>query len=157
MRTHAPYRCDTVSRMNGARRLAVAAATAALSLALAAMASATPGITVDSETLSKSTVDGQDYTTKEITIAPGGSTGWHWHGGRVFGVIREGTLTHNSADCSLDGVYQAGSPITESSGPDHAHIGRNLGPDPLVMWIVYINPAGAPLTVDVPNPGCPFE
>jgi quercetin dioxygenase-like cupin family protein len=140
--------------MNSAHRLAAAAATAALSLALPVMASATPGIDIDSETLAKATVDGQDYTTKEITIAPGGSTGWHWHGGRVFGVIREGTLTHNSADCSIDGIYPAGSPITENSGADHVHIGRNLGPDPLAMWVVYINLAGAPLTVDAPSPRC---
>lgn len=99
--------------MNRAHRLAAAAATTALSLAIPVTASATPGIDIDAEILSKATVDGQDYTTKEITIAPGGSTGWHWHGGRVFGVIREGTLTHNSADCSIDGIYPAGDPLTE--------------------------------------------
>ena len=36
------------------------------------------------------------------------------------------------------------------------HEGRNEGPDPLVMWVLYIDPAGSPLTVDMPNPGCPF-
>jgi hypothetical protein len=61
------------------------------------------------------------------------------------------------ADCSVDGIYPAGAPITEGTGPDHVHLGRNLGPDPVVMWVVYIDSAGDPLTVDVPNPGCPFE
>jgi oxalate decarboxylase/phosphoglucose isomerase-like protein (cupin superfamily) len=37
------------------------------------------------------------------------------------------------------------------------HIGRNLGTDPVVMWVVYIDAAGAPLSVEAPNPGCPFE
>jgi hypothetical protein len=37
------------------------------------------------------------------------------------------------------------------------HIGRNIGPDPVVMWVNYIVPAGSPLSNDVPNPGCPFE
>jgi len=121
-----------------------------------ATASATPGEGVEVETLSQATVDGQDYVTKQITIAPGGSTGWHWHPGRVFGVIREGTLTHDMANCTEDGSYPAGSPVTEGTGPDNVHIGRNIGPDPVVMWVSYIVPAGSPLSNDVPNPGCPF-
>src|ERR1700712_5672415 len=110
--------------MNGVRWL-VSAATAVVvaSLGVAAPASATPGIGLEAETLAQATVDGHDYVTKQITIAPGGSTGWHWHPGRVFGVIRAGTLTHDSADCSVDGVYPAGAPITEESGPEHVHIG----------------------------------
>ncbi len=72
-------------------------------------------------------------------------------------MIRAGTLTHNVADCSVDGIYPPGSSITEPSGPDDVHIGRNLGQDPVVMWVVYIDDAGDPLSVDVPNPGCAFE
>jgi quercetin dioxygenase-like cupin family protein len=144
--------------MNGVRWLAPAAAAAILvSMGQGATASATPGVGVEVETISQSSVDGQDYITKQITIAPGGSTGWHWHPGRVFGVIREGTLTHDMANCSEDGSYPAGSPVTEGTGPDNVHIGRNIGQDPVVMWVSYIVPAGSPLSNDVPNPGCPFE
>jgi quercetin dioxygenase-like cupin family protein len=144
--------------MNAVPWLALAATPAILvSISQGATASATPGVGVEAETLSQATVDGQDYITKQITIAPGGSTGWHWHPGRVFGVIREGTLTHDMANCTEDGSYPAGSPITEGTGPDNVHIGRNLGPDPVVMWVSYIVPAGSPLSNDVPNPGCPFE
>ena len=144
--------------MNGLRIFAPAAAAAILvAVGPAGTSGATPGIDVQSEILSQATYDGQDYVTKEITIAPGGSTGWHWHAGRVYGVIREGTLTHYAANCSIDGVYPAGSPVTENTGPDAIHVGRNLGPDPLVMWISYIEPAGGPLATDVPNPGCDFE
>ncbi len=46
------------------------------------------------------------------------------------------------------------SPVTEDSGPDHVHVGPNLGPGPLVLWVDYIQPAGPPLPVDVPIPGC---
>jgi quercetin dioxygenase-like cupin family protein len=132
------------------------AATAA-SLFAPATASATPGRDIHAETLSQATLNGHDYVTREITIEPGGSTGWHWHPGRVFGVVRSGTLTHDFADCSVDGTYGAGAPITEPSGPDHVHVGRNLGTDPVVMWVVYINPTGQPLAVPAANPGCPFE
>lgn len=144
--------------MNGVRWLTLVATVLILvSLTPGATASATPGVGVEVETLSQATVDGQDYVTKQITIAPGGSTGWHWHPGRVFGVIREGTLTHDMANCTEDGSYPAGSPVTEGTGPDNVHIGRNIGPDPVVMWVSYIVLAGSPLSNDVPNPGCPFE
>ncbi|ULE35278.1 cupin [Mycobacterium sp. IDR2000157661] len=119
-------------------------------------ASATPSVGVEARTMSQATVDGVDYVTREITIAPGGSTGWHYHDGRVFGVVRAGTLTHDAATCTVDGIYPPGAPITEASGPDNVHIGRNLGPDPLVMWVVYIQPTGTPLAVDAPDPGCGF-
>ena len=119
-----------------------------------ATASATEGYRVSVETLSQATVNGNDYITKQITIDPGGSTGWHWHAGRVFGVIKEGTLTHTMADCTVDGVFNAGDPVTEGSGENNVHIGRNLGPGPLVMQVVYIDPAGSPLSQNVPDPGC---
>jgi quercetin dioxygenase-like cupin family protein len=131
----------------------LAAATVPASMVLPATAFATPGVNIDAATISQSTVDGVDYITREITIQPGGSTGWHYHDARVFGVVREGTLTRTMADCT-DVVSSAGSAVTEDSGPNHVHIGRNLGPVPLVLWIDYIEPAGSPLSVDVPNPGC---
>lgn len=142
--------------MSGVRWLAPAAAAAILvSMGPAATASATEGVGVQVETLSQATVNGKDYITKQITIAPGGSTGWHWHPGQVSGVIREGTMTHYAANCSVDGTYPAGSPVTEAVGPNHVHQGVNLGPDPLVMWINYVEPAGGPLSIDAPDPGCP--
>lgn len=99
---------------------------------------------------------GVDYVFREITIAPGGSTGWHWHTGQLYGVINEGTLTHYAADCSVDGVYPAGAGVFEPSGADHVHIGRNLGDVPLVMHVLYVLPAGSALSEDAPDPGCGF-
>lgn len=128
-------------------------------LATPGIAAATPGAGVDAVTLSDSTADGSHYVAKLLTIAPGGGTGWHVHPGDVFGVVRSGTLTHYSGDCSVDGVYPAGSTITERSGPGYVHAGRNEGPDPLVMWVLYANPADpaeVPLVVDAPDPGCPL-
>ena len=136
------------------RRFALAAtAIAALSGFAPAVASATDPVGVDAVTISRSTVDGIDYITRQITIQPGGSTGWHYHDGRVFGVVRDGTLTRTMADCSVV-VSPAGSPVIEDSGPTHVHVGRNLEQVPLVLWIDYIEPAGTPLSVDVPDPGC---
>jgi quercetin dioxygenase-like cupin family protein len=116
-------------------------ATVPVSTALSATAAATPSENADAVIISQATVDGVDYITREITIQPGGSTGWHYHDGRVFGVVREGTLTRTMKDCSVVASPE-GSAVTEDSGPDHTHIGRNLGPGPLVLWVDYIEPAG---------------
>jgi quercetin dioxygenase-like cupin family protein len=128
-------------------------ATVPVSTALSPAAAATPSENADAVIVSQATVDGVDYITREITIQPGGSTGWHYHDGRVFGVVREGTLTRTMKDCSVV-VSPEGSAVTEDSGADHTHIGRNLGPGPLALWVDYIEPAGTPLAVDMPDPGC---
>src|SRR6185312_1186820 len=114
----------------------LAAAIVAASTVLCATASATPSENADAVTISSATVDGVDYITREITIQPGGSTGWHYHDGRVFGVVREGTLTRTMPDCS-DVVSPAGSAVTEDSGPAAVHDGRNLGPVPVKLWVDY--------------------
>lgn len=126
------------------------------SIAAPATASATAADGVSATVLWQRTADGTDYVFREITIAPGGSTGWHWHDGRLYGVIKEGTLTHNTADCAVDGVYPAGAGIFEPSGSDRVHLGRNLGDTPLVMQVLYILPAGSALSEDATDPGCGF-
>ncbi len=133
-----------------------AAISATLAVVLAPSAGATPSDKTHGVTLSQTTGEGRDYFLREITIEPGGSTGWHWHGGTVFGVVRQGTLTHNRADCSLDGIYGPGDPMTEPGGPEHAHIGRNLGSTPVVLEAVYLLPIDAPFFEDAPDPGCGY-
>lgn len=134
---------------------------AALVTVCAAPAAAAPGVTV--EELSKNTVDGVEYLVAKITVAPGSGTGWHYHPGDVFGYIREGTMTHwdtsgGGGNCAVDAVYETGEPVKEGIGPGFVHNGRNEGPTPLVMEVVYINPVGTPLSVEVPGPaGCPVS
>jgi len=130
--------------------------TVAVAPVLAPPAAATPSEQISGITLSQTTVDGHDYVLREITIAPGGSTGWHWHPGTVFGAVRQGTLTHNRADCSLDGIYRAGDQMVEPGGPENAHIGRNLGSTPVVLQAVYLLPIDAPLVQDAADPGCGY-
>jgi len=134
----------------------VAAATAPVAMVSSPAAFATPAVNTEAVVISQATLDGVEYITRAITIQPGGSTGWHFHDGQVFGVVRAGTLTRTFADCA-DVVSPVGSAVTEESGPDHIHNGRNLGPEPVMLWIDYIQPAGTPLSVDVPGPpGCPI-
>jgi quercetin dioxygenase-like cupin family protein len=137
------------------RRLGVATAAAAVGLSLfTGVANATPGSGVTSVEISHRTVGDKDYVLREITIAPHGSTGWHFHDGTLLGYVKQGTLTHFHSDCSVDGVYSAGDTVVEQSGSDKVHIGRNLGETPMVLDVLYIDPAGAPLSEDAPAPSC---
>ncbi|WP_069163544.1 cupin domain-containing protein [Nocardia altamirensis] len=126
-----------------------------------ATANATPGTGITAVTLAQAQIPvdlipfvaGTDYVVREITIAPGGSTGWHTHDGPVFGIIRAGTLTHPGPDCETP-VYRTGDFIYEPEGAWNIHIGRNLGPDPLILDVVYAPPTGKPLFNDAPAPPC---
>ena len=145
---------DTLKAMK-ALQMWTAFPLAVVGVALAAPAAATPGVGVDVQTLSTNTVDGTDYLVSRITLAPGGETGWHFHPGEVFGVIRQGTMTHYDGGCLVDEVYNTGSAVAEGIGSGQVHNGRNEGSAPLIMDVTYINPAGAALSVDVPAPvGC---
>jgi len=139
------------------RCILFAVGTTATSALVSPSAAATPPVGVTATTLSQQTVGGTDYIVREITIQPGGSTGWHTHRGVVYGIVKAGTLTRDAADCGGESVANPGDPITDPSGDDHVHIGRNLGTTPVVLDITYVDPAGAPASDSVPNPGCDFS
>ncbi|CAM3202476.1 cupin [Prescottella defluvii] len=139
------------------RRYRSAFATATVLLALGlfpAAAAATPSEGVTGEILGQATVGDRDYVLRKITIAPGGTTGWHFHDGMLYGLVTEGTLTHYRSDCTTDGIYNVGGTIVEPSGPGYVHMGRNLDPTPMVLHVLYVNPTGSPLSEDAPAPGC---
>lgn len=140
-------------------RRAVLATTLLFGFALlcSAPSNATPPVGVSTTALSAQNVDGTDYIVSEITIAPGGSTGWHTHRGAVYGIVKAGVLTHYSSDCRQDGVFGVGAPITDPTGLDHVHIGRNEGMTPVVLEVTYVDPLGVPTSDSAPNPGCEFE
>jgi quercetin dioxygenase-like cupin family protein len=94
-----------------------------------------------------------DVAVLEITIAPGGSTGWHYHTGQLIAVVKSGTLTRTLHDCSTE-VSTAGSSLVEPAGQEHVHLGRNLGIEPVVLLVTYVLPAGHPLSHDAPAPTC---
>jgi quercetin dioxygenase-like cupin family protein len=114
-----------------------------------------PGVT--SKLIRQKTVGHTDYILREVTIPPGQATGWHYHDGTLLGYVKQGTLSHFDATCKSDGVYRAGTALTEPSGADHVHIGRNLGSVTVVLEVLYMLPHGAPLSEDAPNPGCDFQ
>jgi quercetin dioxygenase-like cupin family protein len=143
--------------MRTAHRIVLAGATA-IGLSLSpGIAIATPDIGVTGKVIAQRTVAGKDYILREITIKPGGSTGWHYHDGTLHALVKQGTLTHTGPSCTKTQTYGVGSTFVEPSGAGHAHVGRNLGSTPLVLDVLYVNPAKSPLAEDVPNPGCVFQ
>lgn len=123
---------------------------------------ATPGSGVSGTVLATGTSSGTmkvkargvtDVVVRTITIAPGGSTGWHHHPGQLIAVVQKGTLSRMLEDCSVE-TTTAGQSFIEPSGAKHRHIGRNLGTEPVVLYVTYMLPAGSPLSVDAEPPAC---
>ena len=91
------------------------------------------------------------------TVAPGGTTGWHQHGGPIWVVVASGTLTlYDGGDPSCGGVvYPPGSAFMDPG--THTHNARNEGSENVVMYITFMLPEGGATRIDVPAPGnCPF-
>lgn len=143
--------------MNRTFRAAVALAAASGLILVPVAANATPPVGVTAKILAQYTVGGKDYVLRQITLAPGGSTGWHYHDGTLYAFVAKGTLTHSDSDCTTTDIYPAGDSFVEPSGANHVHVGRNLGSTPVVLDVLYVDPAGSPLSEDAPNPGCAFQ
>jgi quercetin dioxygenase-like cupin family protein len=98
-----------------------------------------------------------DFISQQLTLAPGGTSGWHSHSGPALVSVASGTATFYEADdpsCSPI-VVPAGTAFVEQ-GSD-VHIARNEGATDLVFKILYITPVGAAQRVDEPSPGtCRF-
>jgi quercetin dioxygenase-like cupin family protein len=125
-------------------------------------AAATPGSGVSATVLGKGTSNdtievkngGQtDVVVRHIVIEPGGSTGWHYHPGELIAVVHRGTLTRTLEDCSVQ-TDSSGQSFVEAAGDRHPHVGRNLGTEPVELYVTYVIPAGAPLSIDAADPGC---
>jgi quercetin dioxygenase-like cupin family protein len=94
-----------------------------------------------------------EVMVQEITIAPGGTTGWHSHPGPVVVVVKAGTLTYVRAaggEC-VETPYSAGTAFVDP-GQGHAHTAFNLGNENLVLIATYFDvPVGGSQRIDVPT------
>ena len=99
-----------------------------------------------------------DTAYQQLTIPPGGHTGWHTHPGPTFVAVAqgEGTLYHGMAGCPMV-KYGTGSGFMQP--PTEVHNMRNEGSTPLVLWAFYALPPGtsnAAIRIDQPRPAeCP--
>ncbi len=95
-----------------------------------------------------------DVAFQQLTIAPGGHTGWHTHPGpTVVSVAQgEGTLYHGVAGCPAH-KYATGTSFFQPT--TEVHNFRNEGTTPLVVYALYYLPTGTPnsaIRTDQPQP-----
>jgi quercetin dioxygenase-like cupin family protein len=102
---------------------------------------------------------GCDLVVQQVTIGPGGTSGWHSHPGStlVSIVSGEGVEYHAVGTSCFNHKYGAGSGFTQT--PTDVHVLRNEGTAPLVAYATYILPkdtANTAIRVDQPAPtACP--
>ena len=99
-----------------------------------------------------------DTAFQQLTIPPGGHTGWHTHPGPTFVAVAdgEGTLYHGMSGCPVT-KYATGAAFMQPQ--TEVHNMRNEASKPLVLWAFYALPPGTPNTairIDQPQPAaCP--
>jgi len=97
-----------------------------------------------------------DVVTQQITIAAGGSTGWHGHPAPVLVTIKSGAMTivyANDTRC-VGRIYTAGQSFVDR-GDETVHNAFNRGGETLELWATYLVPGapGAAFRIDAPDPG----
>ena len=101
--------------------------------------------------------DNTDIAVANITVIPGGTSGWHSHPGPVLVVVKTGTLTFYYGDdptCSPT-VRPAGSAFVEEGGI--VHIARNEGAVEATTVAAFFAPKGVATRIDEAAPGnCAF-
>lgn len=101
--------------------------------------------------------DNTDILVTNLTIAPGGHSGWHAHPGPVLVVVKTGAATvYDAKDRTCTGKrYPAGTVFIEQG--EHVHIARNEEAIETTMVATSFLPVGGLGRLDAPAPGnCPF-
>jgi quercetin dioxygenase-like cupin family protein len=100
---------------------------------------------------------GTDIAMSQITVNPGGSSGWHSHPGGAIIIVKEGTLTtYRSAGRKCEATtYRAGQAFIERPGEVDQVL--NTGSVPYVLYVTFPRvPPGGSTRTDEPDPGtCP--
>ena len=100
---------------------------------------------------------GADVAMAQITVAPGGSSGWHSHLGGAIIVVKQGSLTVYSAvgsKCETT-TYSAGQAFIERPGEVDDVLNTSTTPYVLLVTFPRVPQDGSTRT-DEPDPGtCP--
>ena len=97
---------------------------------------------------------GTDVALAQITVTPGGSSGWHSHPGGAIVVVQQGSLTvyeSVGSKCEIT-TYTAGQAFIERPGELDQVI--NTGTTPYVLFVTFPRvPQGESARTDEPDPG----
>jgi len=97
---------------------------------------------------------GTDVVVAQITVLPGGSSGWHSHPGGAIVVIQQGAFTvyRSVGSQCMSTSYTAGQAFIERPGEVDQVV--NTGTIPYVLFVTFPRvPQGGPTRIDQPNPG----
>ena len=97
---------------------------------------------------------GTDIAMAQITVNPGGSSGWHSHPGGAIIIVQAGTLTtYRSVGRKCESTtYTAGQAFIERPGEVDQVI--NTGTVPYVLFVTFPRvPPGGSARTDEPDPG----
>ncbi len=104
--------------------------------------------------------DAADTIFQQITVQPGGFTGWHSHPGPAFVTVAAGTFTYyDSEDPSCTGIEYGPNESFVDVGQGHVHSARNEGTGVVSLYVIYFDvpPGVASPFISAENPGnCPF-
>jgi quercetin dioxygenase-like cupin family protein len=100
---------------------------------------------------------GTDVAMAQITVLPGGHSGWHSHPGGAIVLVKEGSLTvfgSTGSKCDVT-TYGAGQAFVERPGEVDNVL--NTGTVPYVLFVTFPRvPQGQSPRTDEPDPGtCP--
>lgn len=104
--------------------------------------------------------DAADTIVQQVTVQPGGFTGWHSHPGPAFVTVAQGTFTYYDGDDeSCTGIPYGPGETFVDVGQGHVHSARNEGATVVSLYVTYFDvpPGVASPLIAAPNPGnCPF-
>jgi hypothetical protein len=101
--------------------------------------------------------DNTDIAVANVTITPGGHSGWHSHPGPVIVVVKTGTVTfYHANDPTCTGTVHPANTVFIEEGGD-VGIARNEGAVEVSNFVTFFVPKDSPTRIDAANPGnCPF-
>jgi quercetin dioxygenase-like cupin family protein len=88
-----------------------------------------------------------------ITLAPGGTGGWHKHAGPLISIVKQGTLTIIDAKCRRHDIPAGHAVISPGNTREKD---ENRGSTPVVLDVTFLLPRGLTSPrIDTPAPtGC---
>lgn len=110
------------------------------------------GVKVNADGIKFQTKRATEVSVLTLTVAPGGTTGWHSHPGFAVIAVTEGTGTLYYADCSEDSL-PAGTAFVET-GDDPPTKFTNETAEPVVLTVTFFAPQDAPIIHDEAQPDC---
>lgn len=93
--------------------------------------------------ISYSKTDHPEATMLYVELPPGTDTGWHLHPVQGYGYVISGTLTLQTKEKTLE--VHSGQAFVETTNV--AHDGKNLGKEPVKLFVVFTGERGKPYAV----------